>query len=206
MKEPEFETSPFRLRVAKDVFGRSSCLAALPQSLLRGAAGASILLAVLASQPSLAQSTTADVSGTVTDNTGALVSSATIELTNIETHEKRTATSGSAGEFNFTLLKPSRYAMTVNAAGFKGFSIASFGLAAGDRAREDAHLTVGSTDETVTVEATPPALHTDTAALITSVTETGVAAERTQLHQPGAGHAGGDRRPQQWSCQRQSAG
>jgi hypothetical protein len=59
----------------------------------------------------------------------------------------------------------------VTAPGFKAFTIASFGLAAGDRAREDSRLTIGALGETVTVDATSPALHTDTAALITTVTE-----------------------------------
>jgi Carboxypeptidase regulatory-like domain/TonB dependent receptor len=130
-----------------------------------------LALAALSGVPLLAQSTTADVVGTVTDTTGAVVPNARVQLTNVETHETRTATSGSGGEYTFTLLKPSRYSLTVTASGFKLFQISSFGLAAGDRAREDSHLTVGAEGETVMVEATAPALHTDSAALITSVTE-----------------------------------
>jgi hypothetical protein len=124
-----------------------------------------------AGAPMLAQSTTADVVGTVTDTTGAVVPNAKVELVNTETHETRTITAGSAGEYTFTLLKPSRYSLTVSAQGFKAFKIDSFALSAGDRAREDSHLTVGSEGETVNVEATTPALRTDSAALITTVTE-----------------------------------
>src|SRR5258708_6187325 len=60
----------------------------------------------LAGAPLLAQATTADVIGNVTDASGAVVPNAAVELTNIETHETHTATSGSSGEFTFTLLKP----------------------------------------------------------------------------------------------------
>lgn len=118
-----------------------------------------------------AQSTTADVIGTVIDSSGAVVPGAKVELINEETQEKRVATSGGGGEFTFTLLKPSRYSVTVSAPGFKVFKISSFSIAAGDRAREDAHLDIGTTGEVITVDAVSPAFHTDTSALITTVTE-----------------------------------
>ncbi len=130
------------------------------------------LLATAASTPAaFAQNTTADVVGTVTDATGAVIPNATVEITDVNTHDKRTVQSGSGGEFTFTLLKPSTYSLTATAPGFKSFQIASFALSAGDRAREDAHLAAGASGETITVEATTPALRTDSAALITTVTE-----------------------------------
>lgn len=142
-------------------------------SLVRGAARWLALLLVIniANSPLFAQNTTADVVGTVTDSSGAVIPGATVELTNVDTQEKRVVTSGGGGEYTFTLLKPSRYSLTVTAAGFKVFKISSFALSAGDRAREDSQLDIGGTGEVVTVDAAPPALHTDTAALITTVTE-----------------------------------
>jgi hypothetical protein len=151
--------------------GRYSARFGVARRLMQRMAGGLLTCIALGGAPLLAQTTTADVVGNVTDPSGAMVPNATVELTSIETHEMRTATSGSSGEFTFTLLKPSRYSITVTAAGFKKFQISSFALAAGDRAREDSRLTVGTEGETVTVEATAPALHTDSAALITSVTE-----------------------------------
>jgi hypothetical protein len=133
--------------------------------------GALIMIMLTGTGSMFAQNTTADVVGTVTDNTGAAIPNAQVELTNVDTQEKRGAVSGSGGEYTFTLLKPGRYSLKATVSGFKVFTIGSFNLAAGDRAREDAHLEVGANSETVTVEATPPALHTDTAALITTVTE-----------------------------------
>ncbi len=131
-----------------------------------------LLLALIpATKPAHAQNTTADVVGTVTDSTGAVVPGATVELTNMDTQEKRVVTSSGSGDYTFTLLKPSHYSLTVTAHGFKLFKINSFTLAAGDRAREDSHLDIGGADEVVTVDAAPPALHTDTASLSTTVTE-----------------------------------
>ncbi|MEZ2347681.1 carboxypeptidase regulatory-like domain-containing protein [Terriglobus sp. RCC_193] len=121
--------------------------------------------------PAFAQNTTADVVGTATDVSGAMVPNATVVLTDVNTHDKRTVTAGSSGEYTFTLLKPGTYSLTVTSPGFKTFQIANFNLSAGDRAREDAHLAVGNEGETINVEATTPALRTDSSALITTVTE-----------------------------------
>src|SRR5260370_5801069 len=140
------------------------------RSILRGCL-LGVLAVIFTNAPMLAQNTTADVVGTVSDVSGAVIPNAKIELTNIDTHETRIVTSGSDGEYTFTLLKPSRYALTVTAQGFKTFRIESFSLSAGDRAREDSNLSVGATGETITVEGTTPALRTDSAALITTVTE-----------------------------------
>ena len=142
----------------------------LLSGMTRTAAGTGLLLA-LGSTPLLAQNTTADVVGTVTDATGAIIPNATVVLTDVNTHDQRTVHSGSGGEYTFTLLRPSTYSLTATAPGFKTFEIKSFNLASGDRAREDSHLDVGSTGETVQVEATTPALRTDSSALITTVTE-----------------------------------
>ncbi len=140
------------------------------QKSFRLAANAVLALS-MAAAPLLAQNTTADVTGVVTDASGAIVPNATIVLTDVNTHEQRTITSGSGGEFTFTLLKPSTYSLSATATGFKTFQIASFNLSAGDRAREDAHLEVGAAGETVEVQAAPPALRTDSSAMITTVTE-----------------------------------
>ncbi len=50
------------------------------------------------------QLTTADIVGTVTDATGALVPNAVVVLTNLGTNEKRTGQSNGSGDFSFTLL------------------------------------------------------------------------------------------------------
>ena len=134
-------------------------------------AARAVVLVAMTSVPMLAQNTTADVVGTATDVAGAVVPGATIVLTDVNTHEKRTIKAGSGGEYTFTLLKPGTYSLAVTADGFKTFQINSFAVAAGDRAREDARLAVGNSGETINVEASTPALRTDSSAIITTVTE-----------------------------------
>jgi hypothetical protein len=62
---------------------------------------------------------TGGIAGTVTDPSGAVVSGATIAVTDPGTGETHTTTSGSAGEYNLALLKPAVYTMTVSKDGFK---------------------------------------------------------------------------------------
>jgi len=152
-----------------DIQRKSFAVAGWPSHISRLA-----LAAVLIAAPAtrlLAQNTTADVVGTVTDASGAVVPNATVTLTDVDTHDVRTLKSGSGGEFTFTLLKPGNYSLSVAAPGFKTFQIKSIALAAGDRDREDSHLEVGSEGETINVEATTPALRTDSSAIINTVTE-----------------------------------
>src|ERR1700688_951629 len=56
-----------------------------------------------------AQLTTADILGTVTDATGAVIPNANITLTNLGTNETRTGKSNSSGDYSFTLLPVGHY-------------------------------------------------------------------------------------------------
>src|SRR5579862_6439193 len=120
-----------------------------------------------------AQVSTSDIVGTVTDPAGAVIANANVTAENVDTRDRHTATTSGAGEFVFNLLQPGRYTVTVQSPGFKGFST-SVTLVAGDRARADAQLQVGEASQTVEVQATTPALQTDSAALSTVVGEQAV--------------------------------
>jgi hypothetical protein len=109
----------------------------------------------------LAQSNTADIVGTVTDTTGAVVPNATVTAVNLGTGQTRSAPSNAVGEYAFSLLQVGNYSVKVEAAGFKQFRVPSVTLSAGDRVRVDAQLQTGGTSETVTVTSVAPALQTD---------------------------------------------
>jgi hypothetical protein len=118
----------------------------------------------------LAQSTTADITGTVTDNTGATIPGAKVTLTDMGTRQTRDVQTGPTGNYTFTLLNPGTYSISISQPGFKSFVIPNITLAASDRAREDAKLTVGAAAETVQVTAQAPALQTDSSVLTNTVT------------------------------------
>ncbi|WP_158615360.1 TonB-dependent receptor [Acidipila sp. EB88] len=119
----------------------------------------------------LAQATTGDVTGTVTDNTGATIPNATVTLTNLGTNEKRTAQTGPSGDYTFSQLGPGTYSLQVAESGFNTLMIPSVNVAVGDRAREDAKLQIGSEATTVQVTGQTPALQADNSVLSTLVTQ-----------------------------------
>jgi hypothetical protein len=125
---------------------------------------------LVASSLAFGQLTTADILGTVTDSTGAVIPNAQVILTNNGTQEKRTVTSNSSGDYSFTLLPVGHYSVTVKANGFKTFSTTDLAVEAGDRARADAHMDLGAEDQTVTVEASTPLLQADNATVSSTVT------------------------------------
>lgn len=59
-----------------------------------------------------------DISGVVTDPTGAVISGAAITLTGLDTGSNQSSTSGSDGTYRFNLLKPGRYELTLDRTGF----------------------------------------------------------------------------------------
>ena len=62
---------------------------------------------------------TAALTGTVTDPTGAVISTATVTLTNVDTNQTRSANTSGDGTYKFTLIPPGRYRLKFSASGFK---------------------------------------------------------------------------------------
>src|SRR5689334_22148657 len=93
---------------------------------------------------------TADVLGTVTDTSGAAVPNAKVTITNTGTSVARSMQTGAAGDYAFTLLPVGTYSVAVEANGFKMFQAPNVSISAGDRARVDAKMEVGTLSQTVT--------------------------------------------------------
>ena len=146
------------------------------ENLFRQAGRLIVLMALLigsatfGSRAALAQLTTADILGTVTDSTGAAIPKANVTLVNVDTNLQRTTVSNDSGEYDFTLLPVGRYSVTVKVAGFKTATISNLSVSAGDRAPADVHLETGGATETVTVEAQTPLLQADNATISSTVT------------------------------------
>ncbi|HEY1580693.1 MAG TPA: TonB-dependent receptor [Terracidiphilus sp.] len=118
-----------------------------------------------------AQSTTADITGTVTDVSGASLPHAKVTLTNLGTKEVRTAETTDAGDYTFTQLGPGAYSIQVSQSGFKSVTIPNIALSASDRAREDAKLQPGAETETVQVTGQAPELQRDSSVLTTVISQ-----------------------------------
>jgi hypothetical protein len=129
-----------------------------------------LLMLLFCSQATFAQLTTADILGTVSDATGAVIPNATITLVNLGTNETRATQSNATGDYNFTLLPVGHYSITVKANGFQPSVTKDLAVEAGDRARSDVHLQLGSESTIVEVTASTPLLQADSATVSSSVT------------------------------------
>ncbi len=117
-----------------------------------------------------AQVTTANVVGTVTDNTGAVLANAKVTVTNTGTNNARTVTTDDSGAYTVNLLSIGIYSVKVEATGSKGFAVTGITLVGGDRTRVDAKMEIGATTETVNITADASVLQTDTATVGTAIT------------------------------------
>ena len=111
-----------------------------------------------------------DLTGTVTDPTGAVVANATVTLRSNSTGETRTTTSNSSGLYRFSLLSPDKYTVSVAAPGFaKTESVYTVNV--GQSTIANIKVSVGASTQTVEVTGAPPLVQTDNANLSTNFNE-----------------------------------
>ncbi len=99
------------------------------------------------------QTTTARLSGTITDASGAAVGHAHIVVRNLATGEDRQTDADSAGTYVLVSLKPSEYSFRATAQGFSTTQLPNVTLQVGQEFIWSPKLTVSSDSTTVTVEA-----------------------------------------------------
>src|ERR1700730_13422464 len=95
-----------------------------------------------------AQSTFGVVLGTVKDSSGAIISGATVRLTNTGENTSHEAISDNAGNYDFQNVKPGSYSVTVTQKGFRSSTIRDIALEARQTIRVDATLQVGEVTQT----------------------------------------------------------
>jgi len=108
---------------------------------------------------------TARLSGTVSDSSGAVVPSASVAATNVETGIVRTTESNEEGLYALPALNPGQYRITAKANGFRILNREGVVLTVNQVARLDLELAVGQVTEEVTVSSDALMLETATAAL-----------------------------------------
>jgi hypothetical protein len=126
-------------------------------------------IVVLTSSLVWAQAPTGAITGTVTDATGAVVTGATITLTNPSTNTRRTIQTNNAGVYNLPSLMPGLYNLRVEMSGFTSQTRNDIELQVGQVARIDFPLQVGSVTETIEVTGGAPLLETETTSIGTVV-------------------------------------
>src|SRR5215470_2051678 len=124
-----------------------------------------VVLSMLVALPVLAQKTTGTIRGTVTDQTGAVVSGAEVKITNTSNAEVRTTVTSSEGVYAVTDLQPGMYDVRVKHGNFKETVTKANELHVATEKVVDVVLQVGSQTEEVSVEANAVQVETTTGAV-----------------------------------------
>ncbi|MBV8811040.1 MAG: TonB-dependent receptor, partial [Acidobacteriaceae bacterium] len=121
----------------------------------------SVFLLLLTSALLVSAQTGGTFVGTVTDPSGAVVPNANITITNTGTNQDTHITSNDTGQYVVPDLQNGHYRLRAEAPGFKAAQQEDIVLNIGDRTRVDFKLEVGSAQESVTVEANPIAIQSE---------------------------------------------
>jgi hypothetical protein len=115
------------------------------------------------------QSTNAQITGLITDSSGAYVPDVEIKATNTATNVEYPTVSNEAGVYVLPQLVPGPYKITVSKQGFKTINQSGITLRIGDRLSQNFTLEPGEILTTVDVTATAVALTTDDATYSTTL-------------------------------------
>ncbi len=125
--------------------------------------GLVLLLSLTLSLPLAAQN--AALVGTAKDASGAVIPNATITLTNQDTRVNQTLQTDSGGSYEFPFVKPGNYSLKAEQNGFKTFQQTNILLEVSQRSRVDVLMELGEASTTITIQAEPNGVQTETSAL-----------------------------------------
>ncbi|MGJ5816974.1 carboxypeptidase regulatory-like domain-containing protein [Paludibaculum fermentans] len=124
------------------------------KKLLLGLAG------LLALQLTMWGQAATQVSGVITDSSGAVVPNAVADLENLDTSSKRSTTADASGSYAFLQVVPGKYRLSVKANGFRTATVNGMQLLVNNPATVNVKLEVGQITETVAVVAETENLNT----------------------------------------------
>jgi hypothetical protein len=110
-----------------------------------------------------------EVTGRVTDPSGAIIPGASITLTNVNTNAARNVVTTETGTYTFPSVSPGFYRLKTELPGFKTTVSEQFGVQVQQVLRLDVVLQVGQVSETIEVAATADLLQSETATIGTVV-------------------------------------
>jgi hypothetical protein len=115
------------------------------------------------------QSERGNITGIITDSSGASVAGAQVAVIKLDTNAAMRSAASAAGEYNLPSLPPGSYRLEISAAGFKRFVQQNIVVPAGSTVRIDARLELGQITEQIEVTATAGTIQTDNAKVSTQV-------------------------------------
>ena len=112
-----------------------------------------LLLAGILSISAAGQSlVSGDVTGIITDPSGAVVPNATVTLKNNGTGQQQTTATNNSGVYRFSLMPPGQYTVSASASGFQNVQ-KTVTVAVGQATSFNLQLPVGASNQTVEVTA-----------------------------------------------------
>ncbi|MDQ1469915.1 MAG: hypothetical protein QOJ99_1395, partial [Bryobacterales bacterium] len=117
----------------------------------------------------LSAQTFGEITGSVSDVTGAVITGVEVTVTSVATNQARKATSNESGNYSVPYLVPGTYNLRAEKAGFKGTNRSDVEVQVGGVARIDFRLEVGDVSQTMEVSGGAPQLATETASIGTVI-------------------------------------
>ncbi|MBV9304626.1 MAG: carboxypeptidase regulatory-like domain-containing protein, partial [Acidobacteriaceae bacterium] len=127
-----------------------------------------LTIATISSLPAFAQGV-GEITGTVSDPSGAAIVGATVVVINTGTSAERTVKTNDSGIYDFPALLPGNYIMRAEAPGFRKEERKDIVLQVEDVSRIDFAMQIGSVTDTVEVTGGAPVLETENATVGTVV-------------------------------------
>src|SRR5689334_12459002 len=109
------------------------------------------------------QTSTANLTGLISDPAAIAIPGVKVKLENVATHEKRETTSGGEGRFTFSQILPGVYDLQAEATGFKSFTQRNITLVSGQSGAANISMQIGELSQRVEVGAAPVQVDTQTA-------------------------------------------
>ncbi|HTA43223.1 MAG TPA: carboxypeptidase-like regulatory domain-containing protein [Bryobacteraceae bacterium] len=119
---------------------------------------------------------TGALAGTITDPSGAAIPDVAVTLTNADTGQTRTSTTGANGAYRFALIPPGSYRIRFSAMGFKTAEVSPVTVNVTETPVLDRALEIGVQSEQISVEGQAETLQTATSTLGTTVSSQTVTA------------------------------
>jgi len=129
-----------------------------------------LLLAIPLALQAQDLTTSANLTGNVTDSSGAVIPRATVTVSGVDNGISRVVSTDASGNFSVSLLPPASYNLRVESKGFKAYQQKGITLIPDSTARQNVQLAVGSETEEVTVTSQAPLLNTGDANLSAEIT------------------------------------
>jgi len=127
------------------------------------------LILAISLPATLSAQTAGQITGHVSDPTGAAIPQSKVTLTNVNTSTQRSTVTTGAGDYTFTEVPPGTYTLNVTHAGFKSTTSESLQLSVQQALTLNFALTIGAVSQSVTVSAAGQLLQVQNATLGTVV-------------------------------------